>query len=74
MTLTPAGDLAEHVRFIAEFEDGSRDVFAVAQSTLDQGPQEGWNGIARIVAYQWQCDGYIKPGNIVKVYRDPEIA
>jgi hypothetical protein len=35
MTLTPEKDLAQHVRFIAMYEDGSRDVFAVAQTTLD---------------------------------------
>jgi hypothetical protein len=71
MTFTPAEDLAEHVRFIAEYDDGSRDVFAVAQSTLDQGP--GPNGIARIVAGQWQRDGYLKAGKIVRVCRDPTI-
>jgi hypothetical protein len=71
MTFTPAEDLAEHVRYIAVFDDGSKDVFAVAQATLDQGP--GADGIARIVAGQWQRDGYIKSGKIVRVYRHPEI-
>jgi hypothetical protein len=73
MTLTPKQDLANHVGFIAEYDDGSKDVFAVPQSTLDQGPPEGWNGIARIVAGEWQRDGHLKPGNIVRVYRDPTI-
>jgi hypothetical protein len=72
MTFRPAEDLAKHVRFIAEFDDGSKDVFAVAQSTLDQGGPRG-DYIARIVAGHWQRDGYIKPGKIVRVYRDPAL-
>ncbi len=71
MTVTPEQDLVDSVRYIAEFDDGSRDVFAVAQSKLDQGPNP--DGIARIIAGQWQRDGYIKPGKIVRVWRDPII-
>jgi hypothetical protein len=67
MTVSPKEDLAKHVRFIAEYEDGSQDVFAVPQSTLDQGP--GALGIARIVAGEWQRDGHLKRGTITKVRR-----
>ena len=69
MTLTPEKDLAQHVRLIAMYEDGSQDVFAVPQATLDQGP--GVAGIARIIAGEWQRDGYLKPGKIVAVWWRP---
>jgi hypothetical protein len=56
--------------YIAEYEDGSKHVFAVPQSTLEQGlPNEGRYSIACIVAYEWQQDGYLKPGKIATVYR-----
>jgi hypothetical protein len=45
------------------YADGSEDAFAVPQATLDQGP--GAAGVARIVAAEWQRDGYLKPGKIV---------
>ena len=67
MTFTPKKDLANHIRFIAEYEDGSSDGFAVPECTLDQGP--GKMSIARIVAHEWQTDGYLKPGKIVSVRR-----
>jgi len=35
------------------------DVLAAPQATLDQGP--GAAGVARIVAGEWQRDGYLKP-------------
>jgi hypothetical protein len=38
------------------------DVLAAPQATLDQGP--GAAGVARIVAGEWQRDGYLKPGKI----------
>jgi len=57
--------------YIAEYEDGSKHVFQVPQSTLEQGlPSEGRYSIACIVAYEWQQDGYLKPGKIARVYRD----
>ena len=42
---------------------------AVAGPTpaLDQGP--GKMSIARIVAHEWQTDGYLKPGKIKRVRR-----
>ena len=67
MTFDPEGDLRNHIRFIAEYEDGSSDVFAVPECTLDQGP--GKMSIAHIVAREWQTDGYLKPGKIVGVRR-----
>ena len=36
MTFTPEEDLAKHLRFIVEYEDGSRDAFAVSGATLQQ--------------------------------------
>ena len=33
MTVNPQGDLKNHIRFIAEYEDGSSDVFAVPECT-----------------------------------------
>jgi hypothetical protein len=69
MTFTPQKDLAQHVRFIAMYDDGSQDVFAIAQSTLDQGP--GAAGIARIIAGEWRRDGYLKPAKIVGVWWRP---
>ena len=65
MTFTPEKDLANHVRFIAEYEDGSSDVFAVPECSLNQGPMP----IARIVAHEWQTEGYLKPGKIKRVRR-----
>ena len=38
-----------------------------ANPALDQGP--GKMSIARIVAHEWQTDGYLKPGKIVGVRR-----
>ena len=65
MTVNPEGDLKNHIRFIAEYEDGSVDNFAVPECSLNQGPMP----IARIVADEWQADGYLKPGQIERVRR-----
>ena len=62
MTFTPEADLKNHIRFIAEYEDG---VFAVPECSLNQGPMP----IARSVAREWQGDGYLKPGKIVGLRR-----
>ena len=71
MTFIHDEELAEDIRFIAEYEDGSKHVFAVPQCTLEQGlPDEGRYSIACILAYEWQQDGYLKPGKIARVYRD----
>jgi len=68
MTFTPDDEL----RFIAEYEDGSKHVFAVPQRTLEQDPpDDGQYSIACIVAYERQQDGYLKPGKIARVYLDP---
>ena len=61
----------EHIRFIAEYEDGSKHFFAVPQCTLEQGLRDkGRYSITCILAYEWQQDGYLKPGKIARVYRD----
>jgi hypothetical protein len=60
------------LRFVAEYEDGSKHVFAVPQHTLEQELlAEGRYSIACIIAYEWQQDGYLKPGKITRVYRYP---
>ena len=70
MTFTWNQELAEPINYIAEYEDGSKHVFGVPQSTLEEGlPNEGRYSIACIIAYEWQQDGYLKPGKIAKVYR-----
>jgi hypothetical protein len=72
VTFTPEKDLEQHVRIVAIYADGSEDAFAVPQATLDQGPSA--EGIAKIVAWEWQRDGYIKPGRIVGVRRPKQFA
>ena len=71
MTFPHDEELAEDIRFIAQYEDGSKHVFAVPQCTLEQGLPEGRYSIACILAYEWQQDGYLKPGKITRVYRYP---
>ena len=69
MTFTQEEEPADHIRFIAEYEDGSKHFFAVPQCTLE--PSKGYL-IACILAYEWQQHGYLKPGKIARVYRDPQ--
>ena len=71
MTFSPERDLVKYPRFVAQFADGSSDVFAVPQATLDQGSAAG---IVRIVAGEWQRDGYLKPGKIVGVRWPKQLA
>jgi hypothetical protein len=59
---------ANSIAFIAEYDDGSEDYFRVDRWTLRSGDY-----IARIVAGEWQRGGRLKPGKIVRVYRDPKI-
>jgi len=49
VTLTPEKDLAnpDYVKFLARYEDGALNAFAVAKATLEQGPPEGRKSIAR---------------------------
>jgi hypothetical protein len=49
-----------------EYDDGSTEMFAVPELPLSRDRESG--GIARIVAREWQNDGYLKPGRIVRVY------
>ena len=67
MTFTPTEDLALGVLFVVQYEDGGEDVIGVPRSTLLQGPREGWDSIARIIAGEWMEDGYIRPGEIARV-------
>ena len=62
MTFTPEKDLANHIRFIAEYEDGS-------SVCLQPGVQPRARAVARSVAREWQTDGYLKPGKIKRVRR-----
>ena len=63
MTFSPERDLVKYPRFVAQFADGSSDVFAVPEATLQQGALE----IVHIIAGEWQRDGFIKEGRIVGV-------
>jgi len=60
MTFTRDQELAEHLRYIAEYEDGSKHVFAVPQSTLEQGlPNEGRYSIACLrMAAGWVLEAW----------------
>jgi hypothetical protein len=51
MTVNPEGDLAspDCVRCLARYSDGGVDAFAIPKATLQQGPEEGWPSIARIM-------------------------
>ncbi len=63
-----------YVRFIAEYEDGSKDTFIIDCWALETGDH-----VAPIVARERQEEGRpprgdsLKPGKIVKVYRDPVV-
>ena len=60
MTVCPELDLANHFRFIVMYDDGSEDVFAVPEATLDQGLDA-----LQIIAAEWQADRFIKEGRVV---------
>jgi hypothetical protein len=64
MTFDAAGDLARHIRFQADYDDGSSDAFAIPQGTLQQGDAPT---VLRTIAHEWQNDGFIKAGRIVSV-------
>jgi hypothetical protein len=61
------------IRFIVELEDGTVEPLDIPQHDLRSGD---W--VARIIARERQASliGYprLKPGKIVRVYRDPRIA
>jgi hypothetical protein len=59
------------IAFIAEYEDGSEDYFRVHRHAIRQGPGDH---VARMVAAEWQRGGRLKPGKIVRVYRDPKVS
>src|SRR5262245_30045662 len=58
MTLTPAADLLRFPRYVCEYEDGGTDVFACPDSMLEQGPKLA---MLRLVADEWQADGFSNP-------------
>ena len=49
MTISPEEDLAKHIRLMVDYDDGSTDVFAVPEATLQQGASE----VVRMIA-EWQ--------------------
>jgi hypothetical protein len=57
------------VRFVAEYEDGSKETFDVYRSDLRTGDH-----VARVIAGERQRESIgfprLKPGNIVRVYRE----
>ena len=55
--------------FFAEYDDGSRQHFEIPSTTLSRGDH-----VALRIAREWQREGDLKLGNIVRVYRDPAIA
>ena len=57
---------ANSIAFVAEYEDGSTDYFRVDRSTFG-------DHVARLVAGEWQRGGRLKPGRIVRVFRDPKV-
>jgi hypothetical protein len=60
---------ANSIAFIAEYEDGSEDYFRIDRYALSPGDH-----IAGIVAREWQKAGRLRPGKIVRVYRDPKVS
>ncbi len=61
-----------HIRFIAEYADGSTDPFDIPLTDLREGDH-----VAGIIARERQreplCWPRLKPGKIIGVHRDPNI-
>jgi hypothetical protein len=55
--------------FIAEYDDGSKQQFQIDRWALKSGEHVAW-----LVAGERQRDGFLKAGEIIRVYRDPAIA
>jgi hypothetical protein len=68
MTLRPGSDLVRFPRYVCEYEDGGTDVFACPDATLEQGPKLA---MLRLVANEWQADGFLRPGTIVAIRPNP---
>ena len=71
MPLDPAGDLAKHSRFFAEYERPAQNrclPFRRQRSIREPGA----DAIVLIVAHECQHDGYIKSGKIVRT-RPPSV-
>jgi hypothetical protein len=54
----------DDVTFIAQYENGTEEYFAVDRFTLRNG-----DAIARVIAGEWQRGGRLPPGKIVKIRR-----
>ena len=63
MTFCPEGDLARHLRFLVEYDDGAMDAFAMPQATL----QQGTSWVIVTIAGEWQRGGHLRDGNIVAI-------
>ena len=62
------GEFPNSIAFIAKYEDGSEDYFRVSRHDLSSGDH-----VARLIAGEWQRGGRLKPGKIVRVFRDPKV-
>jgi len=69
MTLSHESDLANYPRYLVQFDDGSLDIFACPDTTLEQGRPEGWGSLLKTVAREWQDDGYLRQGKIMGIWR-----
>ena len=56
------------IAFIAKYDDGSEDYFQVYRHDLTSGDH-----VARLIAGEWQRAGRLKPGTIIRVFRDPKV-
>ena len=71
MALSPGSDLVRFPRYVCVYDDGGTDVFACPDATLQQGPPEGRLAMLRLVANEWQADGFLRPGTIVAIRPNP---
>jgi hypothetical protein len=55
--------------FIAEYDDGTKEQFQIDHWAASRGGHVAW-----LVAGERQRDGFLKAGEIIRVYRDPAIA
>ena len=70
MTLSPGSDLVRFPRYVCEYEDGGTGVFACPDARLEQAP-DGKLAMLRLVANEWQADGYLRSGTIVAIRPNP---
>jgi hypothetical protein len=70
MTLSPGSDLLRFPRYVCEYEDGGTGVFACPDARLEQAP-DGKLAMLRLVANEWQADGYLRSGTIIAIRPNP---